>query len=65
MKAKEYDRVRLLEDMEGDFGEHIPLGTQGAVIECYSNPEGYIIDVWIPDATQDSGYQYGLCYRFA
>ena len=40
MKTKEYDRVRLLQDMEGDFGEHIPAGTEGAIIECFTSPEG-------------------------
>lgn len=59
MKTKEYDRVRLLQDMEGDFGEHIPAGTEGAIIECFTSPEGYIIDVWIPDANENSGFRYG------
>lgn len=58
MKAKEYDGVRLLAELQGDFGEHVPQGTEGAVIEVFTNPEGYMIDVAIPDDSKDGGYRY-------
>lgn len=58
MKAKEDDRVRLLVEMKGDFGEHLPVGTEGFVTECFSDPEGYAIDVSIPDTSKIGGHRY-------
>lgn len=58
MNAKVDDRVRLLVEVKGDFGEHLPVGTEGFVTECFSDPEGYAIDVSIPDISKIGGLRY-------
>ena len=48
MKAKLYD---TLIDVPADFDDAvIPKATQGTIVECYQNPEGYAIDLAIPDS---------------
>ena len=48
MKAKLYD---TLIDVPADFDDTvIPKATQGTIVECYQNPEGYAIDLAIPNS---------------
>jgi hypothetical protein len=59
MKAKLYDGIITLVDIKANFGKHlIPKGTQGSIVECYENPEGYAVDLAIPDETLITGYDY-------
>ena len=32
--------------------------TKGTIVECYENPEGYAVDLAIPDNTCVQGYGY-------
>lgn len=51
MKAKLYDRIQTLIDVPADFDDTvIPKDTQGTIVECYQNPEGYAIDLAIPNS---------------
>jgi hypothetical protein len=36
----------------------IPKGTVGTVVECYENPEGYAVDIAIPDERLVGGFFY-------
>ena len=58
MKAKTDDGIRLLVAVAGHYEKIVPAGTRGVVLECYSNPEGYIVDISIPDPNELSGYRY-------
>jgi hypothetical protein len=60
VKAKMYDAIITLVDVEGDFsGRLIPKGTRGTVIECYNDPqEGYAVDLAIPDPSLVGGSDY-------
>ncbi len=59
MKAAINDVVELVEEVQSGFSEYvIPRGTQGTVIECYSDPEGYAVDVAIPEPRLVGGYRY-------
>lgn len=59
MKAKVNDRVRILVDVEADFSaELIPSGTEGVIVEVYEDPEGYAVDLAIPDDSLAGGYRY-------
>lgn len=59
MKAKLYDGIITLVDIQTHFGKNIiPKGTQGSIVECYKNPEGYAVDLAIPDETLITGYNY-------
>ncbi|MGK7875416.1 MAG: hypothetical protein AB4426_19585 [Xenococcaceae cyanobacterium] len=50
MKANPYDGIKTLVDIQVDFGKRlIPKGTQGTIVECYEEPEGYAVDLAIPD----------------
>jgi len=59
MRAKLYDRVQTLIDVPADFDNIvIPKDTQGTIIECYQHPEGYAIDLAIPNAHLVGGFTY-------
>lgn len=59
MKAKTNDAVRTLVDIGSDFHpDTIPAGTEGCVIEVYENPEGYCVDLRIPDPSLVGGARY-------
>ena len=59
MKAKVDDQIRTLVDVPtGATHRIIPAGTEGGIIESYENPEGYAVDVALPDETQFTGYSY-------
>ena len=50
MKARVHDVIRTLDDVQSDFAERIiPRGAVGTVVECYRQPEGYAVDLAIPD----------------
>ena len=67
MKVSPYDQIKTLMDVPADFStcetsdkdNHlIPKGTLGTVVECYENPEGYAVDIAIPDARLVGGFFY-------
>lgn len=59
MKAKINDSVQTLIELTADFSDLIiPKGTIGAVVECYENPEGYAIDLMIPNPQIVGGFTY-------
>lgn len=60
MKAKVYDCIRTLEDVESDFTDRIiPQETIGTIIECYILPqEGYSVDLAIPNKSLVGGYEF-------
>ncbi len=59
MKANIYDAIITLFDVSTDFGKRvIPKGTQGTIVECYENPEGYAVDLAIPDDKLVGGFDY-------
>ncbi len=59
MKAKLYDRIKTLVEIQTDFGNRvIPEGTLGTVVECYENPEGYAVDLAIPNQKLVGGCEY-------
>ncbi len=61
MKARKWDRVRLVTDMPAQAATRsvIPAGTLGTVTEVYASPaEGYSVDLAIPDRESVTGYDY-------
>ncbi len=67
MKVSQYDQIKTLVDVKADFSTHemsdednsaIPKGTLGTVVECYENPEGYAVDIAIPDERLVGGFFY-------
>ena len=67
MKVSLYDQIKILVDVKADFSTHetsdednsaIPKGTLGTVVECYENPEGYAVDIAIPDERLVGGFFY-------
>jgi len=59
VKPQDGDRIRLLADVRSGFdGRLIPKGTYGAIVECYSDPEGYAIDLTFPAPELVGGRDY-------
>lgn len=67
MKVTLYDQIKTLMDVQADFSSQetsdkdnsvIPKGTLGTVVECYENPEGYAVDIAIPDERLVGGFFY-------
>ncbi|MEB3884406.1 DUF4926 domain-containing protein [Lyngbya sp. CCY1209] len=60
MKAKLYDRIQTLSEIQAHFGRRIvPPGTVGTVVECYEHPrESYSVDLTLPNSTQEGGVEY-------
>ncbi len=67
MKASLYSQIKTLVDVQADFSTRetsdndnrvIPKGTLGTVVECYKNPEGYAVDIAIPDEKLVGGFSY-------
>jgi hypothetical protein len=67
VKVSQYDQIKTLVDVQADFSTHetsdednsaIPKGTLGTVVECYENPEGYAVDIAIPDERLVGGFFY-------
>lgn len=57
MKAEIYSQIKTLVPISVD-GIDFPKDTLGAVIEAYSNPEGYAVDLAIPDNQLVGGFWY-------
>ena len=67
MKVSLYDQIKTVVNVKADFSTHetsdednsaIPKGTLGTVVECYENPEGYAVDIAIPDERLVGGFFY-------
>lgn len=67
MKVSLYDQIKTLMDVQADFSTHetsdkdnsvIPKGALGTIVECYENPEGYAVDIAIPDERLVGGFFY-------
>lgn len=59
MKAKLYDQIKTSVEVQADFGNRvIPKGTLGTVVEYYENPEGYAVDLAIPNQRLVGGFEY-------
>jgi hypothetical protein len=67
MKVSPYDQIKTLVDVPADFSTQetsdkdnsvIPKGALGTVVECYENPEGYAVDIAIPDERLVGGFFY-------
>jgi hypothetical protein len=59
MKANLYDGIVTLIDISLDLSKkNIPKGMQGTIVECYENPEGYSVDLAIPDSQWVGGFDY-------
>lgn len=59
MKVKTNDLIKTVVDIQSDFSNRIvPLGTIGTVIERFDNPEGYAVDLAIPDESLVGGFSY-------
>ncbi|MDJ0658861.1 MAG: hypothetical protein QNJ42_05160 [Crocosphaera sp.] len=59
MKAKLYDGIITLVDIKtNSVRSVIPKGTQGTIVECYENPEGYAVDLGILDDSLITDYDY-------
>ena len=59
MKATVNDQVKILVDVRSEFSNRIiPRGTIGTVVECYEDPEGYAVDLGIPDESLVGGFSY-------
>lgn len=56
---KLYGTIRTKVETRASFSGHlIPPGTLGTIVECYSDPKGYAVDLAIPDLQMVSGYHY-------
>ncbi|MEH2166500.1 MAG: hypothetical protein V7K41_07470 [Nostoc sp.] len=59
MKAKLYDQIKTLEEVQPDFADQmIPKNALGTIVECYENPEGYAVDIAIPNQKLVGNYEY-------
>lgn len=54
-----HSKIETLVDVKDDFSDTIiPAGTQGSIVECYSDPvEGYAVDLAIPDSDLVGGFR--------
>lgn len=57
MKAKIYSLSKTLVDVKSGFQKDLIL-PRGTVVECYENPEGYAVNLAIPDASLVGGFNY-------
>jgi AbrB-like transcriptional regulator len=59
VKPQIYDEVKTSVGIQADFSERdIPKGTVGTIVECYEEPEGYAVDLAIPDKKFVGGFTY-------
>lgn len=59
MKAKLYDKITTLTPIHSDFNSAVvPENTEGVVVECYENPEGYAVDIALPNVDLVGGLEY-------
>ena len=53
------DAVRTVVDVQSDFEDRvIPAGTYGVIVERYTEPEGYAVDLGIPSPEYVGGYDF-------
>lgn len=57
MKAETSSQIKTSVSITVD-GINFPEGTLGAVVEAYSNPEGYTVDLAIPDDKLVGSFRY-------
>lgn len=53
MTLKEGDEVRLLAEATGIEGLTAPAGTVGVIVEVYTDPEAYAVDVVVGDESDN------------
>ena len=59
VKPQIYDEVETSVVVQAGFSErNIPKGTVGTIVECYKNPEGYAVDLALPDEKLVGGFAY-------
>jgi hypothetical protein len=59
VKPQIYDEVKTSVVVQADFSEYdIPKDTVGTIVECYEDPEGYAVDLAIPDENFVGGFTY-------
>ncbi len=59
VKPQIYNKVRTSVGIQADFSERaIPKGTVGTIVECYEDPEGYAVDLAIPDQKLVGDFDY-------
>lgn len=59
MKANVDAKIETLVNVPSDFSDRIiPRGTQGVIVEQYNNPEGYAVDLAIPDKSLVGGFTF-------
>jgi hypothetical protein len=59
MEVAIHQRVQLTQNVTSGFSDReIPAGTRGTVVEAYREPEGYAVDLALPDASLVGGFKY-------
>lgn len=67
MKAKIYAQIKTSVEVQADLcdcetsgkeNRVILKGTLGTIVECYENPEGYAVDIAIPNERLVGGFFY-------
>jgi len=59
MKAQLYDKIKTLTSIHSDFNSTVfPENTEGVIVECYENPEGYAVDIALPNIDLVGGLEY-------
>jgi hypothetical protein len=59
MKPQFDDRIKTLIDIPADFSDRIiPKESLGTIVECYENPEGYAVDIALPNPHLVGGFEY-------
>ncbi len=59
MKPQLDDRIKTLIDISADFSDRvIPKDSLGNIVECYENPEGYAVDITLPNPRLVGGFEY-------
>jgi hypothetical protein len=59
LKAALYARVELVTDITNGFrDEVVPQGTQGTIVHRFDCPEGYAVDITLPDPTAPNEVVY-------
>lgn len=59
MKAELYNQIKMLVEVKADFSNRfISKGILGMVVECYEDPEGYAVDLAIPNEKLLGGFEY-------
>jgi AbrB-like transcriptional regulator len=59
VKPQIYNKVRTSVGVQADFSERdIPKGTVGTIVECYEDPEGYAVDLAVPDQKLIGDFDY-------